>query len=245
MQKKDLMFELSHPARIGILRLALTKPIRHRDVLQGSGLAPSEATRHVRRLIGSGVLVKNRDGFFDITNFGKVVAERLNIFDFISSHSSYVERHDFASIPFGFDVFEMLMKSDKIEGTMKVVNAILRINAGSKLVLSCVLDEFNDSLVAVQAEKLRNGIEIHIILSGGKRVPTEYMDSRMMAINVKAMGEIPFFLFASETESLICFKSIAGKVDYSMAFHSSEPEFLDWCAALFNYYWLRGKHVNL
>ncbi len=239
------MFELSHPARIGILKLAMTKPIRHRDVLQGSGLAPSEATRHVRRLIGSSVLAKNRDGFFDITNFGKVVAERLNIFDFISSHSSYVERHDFASVPLGFDIFQMLMKSNKIEGTMEVVNAILRINVGSKLVLSCVLDEFNDSLVAVQAEKLRNGMEIYLILSRGKRVPTEYMDNRMMAINMKAMGEIPFFLLASETESLICFRTITGKVDYSMAFHSSEPEFLEWCAALFNYYWLRGKHVNL
>jgi predicted transcriptional regulator len=239
------MFELSHPARIGILKLAMTKPIRHRDVVQGSGLAPSEATRHVRRLMDSGVLAKDRDGFIGVTNFGKVVAERLSIIDFISSHSSYVERHDFASFPFGFDAFQMLMKSNKIEGTMEVVNAILRINAGSKLVLSCVLDEFNDSLVAVQAEKLRNGMEIYILLSRGKRVPTEYMDNRMMAINMKAMGEIPFFLLASETESIICFRTIAGKVDFSAAFHSSEPEFLEWCAALFNYYWLRGKHVNL
>lgn len=239
------MFELSHPARIGILRLAATKPIRHRDVLLGSGLAPSEATRHIRRLIASGVLTKNRDGLFEVTNFGKVIIERWNALDFISSNSQYIERHDLASMPFGFDPFRALMACDKIEGTMEVVNAILRINGKSKQALNCILDEFNDSFVAIQNEKLRYGLEINLLLSGRKKVPVEYMDNRLLAINVRALGAIPFFLLASETEALICFRTAGGKVDYSIAFCSSEPDFLEWCDLLFDYYWARGKPIIL
>jgi predicted transcriptional regulator len=245
MQKTDLMFELSHPARIGILRLAATKPIRHRDVLLGSGLAPSEATRHIQRLMICGVLAKNRAGFFEVTNFGKVIIEQLNTFDFISSNSQYIERHDLASMPFGFDPFRALMSCDRIEGTMEVVNAILRINEKSKQVMNCMLDEFNDSLVAVQAEKLRYGLEINLLLSGRKKIPSEYLDCRMLAIRARAFGSVPFFLIASEIESLICFRTAGGKVDYSVAFCSSEPEFLEWCDAVFGHYWQRGRDVML
>jgi predicted transcriptional regulator len=245
MQKTDLMFELSHPARIGILRLAATKPIRHRDVLLGSGLAPSEATRHIRRLMDCGALTKNRGGLFEVTNFGKVILERWNTFDFISSNSSFIERHDLASMPFGFDPFRALMACDRIEGTMEVVNAILRINEKSKQAINCMLDEFNDSFVAIQNEKLRYGLQINMILSGRKKVPAEYMDNRLLAIQVKALGSIPFFLVASETEALICFRTTGGKVDYSMAFCSSEPEFLEWCDAVFGHYWQRGRDVAL
>jgi predicted transcriptional regulator len=245
LHKQELMFELSHPARIGILRLAAAKPIRHRDVLLGSGLAPSEATRHIRRLMACGVLAKNRAGLFEVTNFGKVIIERWNTFDFISSNSQYIERHDLASMPFGFDPFHALMACDRVEGTMEVVNAILRINEKSKQAMNCMLDEFNDSLVAVQAEKLRYGLEINLLLSGRKKVPTEYMDSRLLAIRVKALGSIPFFLVASEAEALICFRTMGGKVDYSVAFCSSEPEFLEWCDTVFGHYWQRGRDVVL
>ena len=239
------MFELTHPARTGILRLAATKPIRHRDVLMGSGLSPSEATRHVRRLLDCGTLEKNRDGSFKITSFGNVIIERLNTFEFISRNSQYIGRQDFSSVPLGFDVFRVLRVSEIIEGTMDIVNAIIRISANSKLGLSCMFDEFNDSLVAIQAEKLRQGLEINIITTGGKRLPTEYIDSRMLAIKVRTFGKIPFFLLASETESLICFRTKGGKVDYSIAFQSSKPDVMEWCAALFNFYWLRGKDIVL
>jgi len=245
LHKSDLMFELSHPARIGILRLAATKPVRHRDVLLASGLAPSEATRHIQRLTGCNVLEKNRDGLFEITNFGKVIIDRWNTFDIISSNSQYIGRHDVASLPFGFDPFRALMACEKIEGTMEVVNTILRINEKSKQAVNCILDEFNDSLVAVQAEKLRYGLQINMMLPGRKKVPTEYMDNRLLGIRVKALGSIPFFLIASEAEALICFRTTGGKVDYSVAFCSSEPELLEWSDAVFGYYWQRGRDVVL
>jgi predicted transcriptional regulator len=239
------MFEMSHPSRIGMLRLAAGGPVRHRDMLQASGLAPSEVTRHAGRLVDSGFLKRNRAGHFELTRLGGLLLDRMDDFEFISFHDRFFERHDITGIPAGFDVFPMLRRTTILEETMAVVNAVLRINAGSGEYVNCILDEFNDALVAVQTEKLRDGLELNILTRSGRAVPSEYVEHRHAKLNIRTMAKLPIFMIASEKESVLCLRGSNGRTDYSMAFVSGKPEFLDWCEALFWHYWERGRNVGL
>ncbi|MDO9537113.1 MAG: hypothetical protein Q7J68_02205 [Thermoplasmata archaeon] len=245
MTKSELMFELSNKARVGIMRLASGRDIRHREIMLGSGFAPSEVTRHVRRLMDIGILAKKRDGSFGLTGFGTMALERLDAMEFLSTNDKYFGGHDLSAIPAGFDHLSMLRSCERIDGTMNVLDIILRINSDSHNFVNCILAEFNNALVLVQNEKLRSGVEINMLLKGGKRLPSEYMDNRAMAISVKAIGKIPFFFMSNEAEALLCFNGPGNSVDYSIAFRSSEPAFLEWCDILFNRYWLRGRDVSL
>lgn len=239
------MFELSHRARIGMMRLASGRPVRHRDMVLGSGLAPSEVTRHVGRLLDIGVLKKNRDGSFEITRFGKLILERLDSLEYTVSNSQYFERHDMEMIPPGFDAVSMLQRTEKIEGAMDVFNAILRVNIGAHHFINSIQAEFSDALILAHVEKLRSGVELNMLVKGGKRLPTEYMDNRAAAISVRAAETIPYFYTANESEALVCFNGPGNKIDYSVGFRSSDPAFLEWCDVLFDRYWMRGRNVAL
>jgi len=245
MSQFDIMFEMSNPSRIGMLRLAASGPVRHRDFLQASGLAPSEVTRHTSRLVNSGFLKRNRTGHFELTRLGGLLLDRMDDFEFISFHDRYFERHDATGIPMGFDMLSMLRRATVLDETMAVVNAVLRINASSRTYVNCILDEFNDALVTMQAEKLRDGLELNILTRPGRPVPFEYTELRHTGIHFRTVAKLPMFMIASEKESLICLRSANGRTDYSMAFVSEKSEFLDWCDALFWHYWERGKDVGL
>ncbi len=245
MKKVDMLFELSHPARISMIRLAAARPVWHRDFMQASGLPPSEVTRHSKRLIHNGFIKRNRDGSFEITRLGCIMMNRLDDFEFISFHGSYFEHHDVSDIPTGFDMFQMLRKCQLLNETMSTVNAILRINAESRDFINCIMDEFNDAFVSIQIEKLGSGLAINMLTRPGIRIPSEYIENRNMGIIMRKIQKVPFFLIGSEREALICLKESGGRMDYSMAFISSDSRFLEWCGELFEHYWVRGKDLGL
>lgn len=245
MHKIDIMFELSHPARIGILRLAAAKGVRHRDLMAASGLPPSEVTRHAGRLLKGGFLKKNRNGEMTITRVGKYYLEWLDNSEFISFNSPFFEKHTLDSMPVGFDSVSMLRKCVMLDETMDIVNSAIQISAESKSFTNCILDRHSDALVGVHVEKIRSGNEINIISSAGRPVPLEYSECRAHDISIKALKQVPFFMILTETRAMLCFRTTGGGIDYSTGFVSGDTDFLEWCEALFNHYWQRGRTVVL
>lgn len=244
MKQLNYMFELSHPSRLGILRLASTRKIRHTELIQASGLSPSEVTRHTHRLQSSGLLKKTRSGEFRTTSNGQIVLNWLENFEFMSFNAPYLENHRLNELPIGFDLFHVLRQCEKITGTMNGVNTILRINAESRTLLNGFIEEFHDSVVNIHYEKIKYGIDMKLITVRGKRIPFEYSEVDAVNLFMKSLPSVPFFFVASEKECVVCFREVGGEIDYSTCFITGNENIIEWFNMLFYYYWERGSAIE-
>ena len=95
----DLLFEISNENRHEILLNLKEKPKRITDLTREIELTRPEAGRHVSRLCQVGLIKRDTDGFYNLTQFGEIILLLLKEYNFLTQHTDYINSHNFTKIP--------------------------------------------------------------------------------------------------------------------------------------------------
>jgi len=131
LSASNLFMELASEARLSILVSLNNKPARLSILARETNRTAPEVSRNLDRLIEEGLVVKEADGLFHITEYGMMVIRQVSYFTFIKKHRDFFESHSLvkSGIPEKYlQRIGQLEKSRVVNSTTAVIQTLKKCN---------------------------------------------------------------------------------------------------------------------
>ncbi len=246
MEISELLFELSHPTRLEILRLITETPMRLTKIADRVGANNPEVSRHLDRLRAAGLVEREPEGTYLVSPLGLYVLSSLPGLDFLARNSDYFRDHDLSLLPDPFvGRLGELNACERAEGTYVGIEKGIEIYGQSEDWFSTLTPEYLPDSVEVVPdvrEKLSQGVTFRTIVGPTFRLPPSLEPTPENRFRV--VPKLPLGLGVSEKEAMIVFPDLKGRIDLSVAFSSDDERFLRWCEDLVEWLWSRGEGLK-
>ena len=210
----------------------------------------TEVHRNFGRLQKAGLILKNLDGTYHLTVFGKLICSQIPAIAFVSDNKKYFENHNFGNLPTKFHhrVGE-LYEQKRIKGFVRILEKWKEIQMNATQYIYNILTEvpYSKDIIDVVEEKLHNKINIHTIFAENAIVPEErktifkiknfnkYVKEDLLVRRM--IDKVSVVVILNEKEACIMFPNLDGQPDMSEMFYSADPQFHEWCLDYFNHCW--------
>ena len=217
---KDFL-ELASHQRLRIMLSLLNKPSKPSIIKKELNVTIQEISRNFDRLMKTGFLVKNSEGYYDLSTFGKTLCLQIPSIVFLSQNRQYFENHSLDNVPLKFrQRIAALVQGEHIKGFVKVQEQWTKIYKNANEYTYNVLSELPSEIIKLAIKNANANIRI----------------SMKKGININ--------IILNEKEAIICFPSLNGDADLSQAFFSNDIIFHEWCLDLFRYFWYESNPFN-
>jgi len=265
MKISKLFFELSNEARYEIFRELNVNPYRHSELEKKLNLPGPEITRHIKRLLHYNLIEKNSDRTYFRTNFGKLINEALDFFEFNVMFRDFINSHDIDVIPSKLLLNLGILKNCKLlTKTMENIELWSSIIKEAESCIWAIIDQaINTDLPMIQQKISNENLEIRTIIHTNllkKYVQTEEWESYFegpkpeifqkisnkigIPDSLRKTDEAKLVLLITESK-VILFLSDKKKIDYSECLYAkNNQDFIKWAKNLFEYYWKKAKLVT-
>jgi predicted transcriptional regulator len=253
----DIFFELSNEDRLDILFKLQKNRMKVTTLSQELDITTQECSRHIARLSEVSMVEKDTEGFFNLTNYGRVSLRLIPSWRFISEHSDYFNTHTLEKFPTQLVCrIGELHKSDPTENVMVTFHIVESLIVDAEEYIWLMHDQYLLNTLPLLREKLEKGVKFRTFEPLTKE-PRKSLDPMrphyieeddelffMKAwesgkVSTRFSDDIEAFLYVSEKEAIIAFPLNEGSFDY-IGFHSKEPSMLRFCRDLFDFYWEKG-----
>lgn len=249
MAAEDFL-ELSSSLRLGIIFKLFEKRSTLSVVAKELNTSVPEAHRNFERLAKADLIVKDGDGNYRLTTYGKIICSQIPSLVFVSQNRKYFRHHDIKGIPEKFiQRVGALQNGKHISGFVKVLDCWKDIYNNSGEYIFNILSEvpYTVDLMKPLAEKIKKGGQLRSIFSesavipkGRKKAVEDFGFKKFIEeglIERKMKNDVSVLVVLNEKEACVMFPTIEGEPDLSEAFYSSEFLFHEWCKDYFNYCW--------
>jgi predicted transcriptional regulator len=201
--------------------------------------------------------MKDSEGFFNLTQYGRASLKLIPSWRFISEHSDYFNTHSLEKTPSELVCrIGELQKSTPTENVMvtfHIVESLIK-NAGEHVWL--MHDQYILNTLPLLRERLEKGVTFRTF-EPQTREPRRSLDPMRPdyvteddefffmkvwesgQVSTRFSDDIEAFLYVSEKEAVIAFPLSDGSFDY-LGFYSQDPSMRRFCRDLFDSYWEKG-----
>ncbi|MEM0445926.1 MAG: helix-turn-helix domain-containing protein [Candidatus Nitrosocaldus sp.] len=245
----DLLFELANTSRYAILyELSRKGEVRLGEVAKALNLTMQEAHRNMARLVDAGLVAKNTNGRFMLTEYGMLTARQLDYFRFIAKHRDLLRSYTLTRVPSVFmNRLNELVNCRVVHGVSVVLEKLKALEARAEEYLYIIVAQAWYEEGNILIERLSNGINIRMILTNSTIVPKEIIDSdipktmRRFELNgvlqTRIVEGVGAAIYVSERQAGLMLPNLSGIFDMNMLFLSEDKYFHTWCSDLFIHYW--------
>jgi len=243
-------FEIGSEQRLSIILHLNEKAWSISPLSKELGATITEVHRNFVRLQKAGLILKNVDGTYHLTLFGKTICSQVPAIAFVSENKEYFKNHDFGDLPTKFQhrVGE-LYEQKHIKGFVRVLEKWKEVHNNSAKYIYNILTEvpYSKDIIDIVEEKLDNKIKIHSIFAENAIIPEErktifkiknfnkFIKEEILVR--KMVKKVSVVLLLNEKESCVIFPNQSGEPDMSEMFYSSDPQFHEWCLDYFDHFW--------
>lgn len=244
----DLYFELSNEDRVSILKTLMMESLNLTGLSNKLGLMNQETSRHLSRLEEAGLVIKNPDGAYSITHFGKLCMLKNEEIGFLFKHRDYFNTHSLEGIPKDLVAkLGVLSNSVYVDDTLIALGIAKRIFDEAQESMFRLSDQFLMVLIEPIVAAADRGVNYTFIYSADIKVPPDAKESVRLR-NAKNKGtffsythpDVRAFIVMSEKEVMLAFPQLDGGYDYT-GFNSTDELVLKWCRELFEYHYVDRK----
>ncbi len=209
-----------------------------------------EVFRNFQRLAKADLIVKDAEGDYSITTYGKIVCSQISSLRFLTGNRKYFKNHDFGDVPKKFlQRIGSLETGKQIKGFVNVLEHWKEIYKNSTEYICNILYEvpYGMDLIDPLVKKLESGVKLNSILSETSIIPKERKQvfdklgfKKLIEkglLERKMKSNVSVVVILNEKEGMIMFPNKAGEVDLSEGFYSDNAEFQEWCHDYFNHCW--------
>jgi len=245
----DLLFEVSNEDRLRILLQLEEKDMRVTDISRELGLSIQESSRHVSRLGEVGLARKDVEGFYILTNYGKIVLGHIRELEFTSKYSEYFSKHTIERLPKELvKRIGELADSTYMHNMMDFLKNIEKITKNAEEKIWLCVDQYPVNSFVFINEALDRGVKFKCVepVEGIKGPnPSMYEPKEMEGfrragstplVEHRTKEKVDAFLFLSENECALAFPTPDGEFDYR-GFTAEDERSIKWCNDLFQHYW--------
>lgn len=239
MEAWELLRELSHPARLEIIRTVAVDARRAEDIAEAVNATTEETSMHLNRLSKSGIIDKEPNGTYRAGPLGQVTLWLLPGLDFLAAHSEFFKDQELSLLPAQFvSRLGDLKGSERNDGAVNNIQLAERIFRRADERISVVADEVMLDAVPVIREKVSGGLNFRFVIDENFKSPPDFEPAYPELW--RKVSKIPAAVVVTEKEGMVCFLDRELMVDYSVTFRSGEPPFLVWCVDLIEALWKEG-----
>ena len=242
--------ELASAQRLGILLKLLEEKSKISVIAKEMGATVPEVYRNFERLMKADLVMKDTDGYYELTTYGKTICALVPSLRFVSQHRKYFKNHNFGDIPQKFiQRIGALVGGQYVKGFVKVLEQWKEIYKNSDEYICNILSEVHYSVDLIEpiVNKVKKGVKLNSILSESAIIPKERKQileklglKKLMEtgrIERKMKKDVKVVLVLNEKEACVMFPTIDGETDMSEMFYSNDPLFHEWCLDYFRYCW--------
>lgn len=243
--------ELASEQRIRIIFLLLNKKSRVSSMAKKLNVTAQEVSRNFDRMANSGLIKKERDGFFHISTYGKAVCSQIPSLAFLLNNKKFFEDHNFGSIPSKFiQRIGALENTQHIDGVVKVFDKWKQIYKNANEYVFDLLSEMPLDLMEVLVKRVKKGIKYQHIISESAKIPigrkkflekigfNELLEKDL--IRRRMIKRVSVSVILNEKECAVIFPSKKGDPDLREMFYGTDRIFHEWCIDYFKYCWNRS-----
>jgi predicted transcriptional regulator len=248
----SLLFELSSVDRLDILELLRKNPLKLSHISRKLDFTVQETSRNVNRLLESGLITKNVDGTFSLSQYGEAAYGLLSGFRFLHKNKQYFDTHSTEQLPQFFKVgLGILDDFQLVDDVMIVFHDIEKMIKNAQEFVWILTDQILVSTIAYLIEGLQLGLQFRLMMPSDY-LPSEEMRklvsnpvferaSRNKTLETKFLDEVNVFVCLSENEvSALAFKTTEEKFDYR-GFKTKTASAIEWTKILYTYYWNKSS----
>ncbi|MGQ0771305.1 MAG: helix-turn-helix transcriptional regulator [Nitrososphaerota archaeon] len=240
--------ELSSQQRLQIIFRLLAKKSKVTTMAKEIDATTQEVHRNFARLEDGGFIVKDMDGFYFLTTYGKTICSQMPSIIFLSENRKYFEDHNFGDIPPKFIMrIGQLANSECIKGVTKILEQWKSIYKNANKYIYEILTEVPLDIIEPKVKSIEKGAKLNYILSestvvprGRKKLLQKLNFDKLIEkglVERKMQKTIQTLIVLNEKEASISFPNIEGEPDITEMFYSTDPMFHEWCLDYFRYCW--------
>ena len=235
----DLLFELSSTERMRILQKISNGRLKLSHIAQELEITVTETSRHLQRLQEAGLLGRDGDGHYYLTNYGEASLQLLGGLGVLSGNRGYVLNHDLSVLP-----KEFLQRIGALEEARFVVDTLTGLRLTEMMYQEAeeyiwvMSEQILVSALPIIQKRVDTGVEFRFIAPENIVPPPGFEPTRGTLEMI--LPEVSIRLAVTDKEALICLPYIHGALDYSPIIGTNEG-FRQWCKDLFLYYWNSGS----
>ena len=244
----DDFLELASEQRLKIIFNLLEKKSKISNMAKELHATVQEVHRNFERLSDAGLIVKDKDGYYDLTTYGKTMCTQVPSLLFLSKNRKYFETHDFGDIPMKFiQRIGALAGGQQIKGFVKVLEQWKLVYKNADEYIYELFTEVPLDLIDPLLARVKRGITLNYIFSNAVIVPKgrkellhklgmkELLDKGLVERKMKDGVKVVVVL--NEKEACVMFPTKDGEPDIKEMFYSAKPEFHEWCLDYFTDCW--------
>lgn len=240
--------ELASHQRLEILFILLTKKSTITAIAKELNATKQEVHRNFTRLEESRLIVKDTDGKYSLTTFGKTMCTQVPSIVFLSQNMKYFEDHTFGDIPTKFIMRAgQLASGQHIKGVVMVLEQWKIIYKNANEYIYELLSEVPLDLIEPLVERVKKGVKFNYIFSksaiipkGRKELLEKLEFSKLIErglVERKMKDRVETMVVLNEKEACVMFPNLDNESDLSEMFYSNDPMFHEWCLDYFRYCW--------
>lgn len=244
--------ELSSQQRLQIIFRLLEKKSKVTIMAKELDATVQEVHRNFARLEDGGLIIKNMDGFYSLTTYGKTMCSQIPSIIFLSHNRAYFEDHDFGDIPPKFIMrIGQLTNSEPVKGIAKILELWKSIYTNADEYIYESLTEIPLDVIEPKVKRIEKGVKFQYIFSESMAVP-KGRKNLLEKLNFAKLIEkglvdrrmrktILTQVLLNEKEAVVSFPNINGEPDITEMFYSNDPMFHEWCLDYFRYCWYESE----
>lgn len=240
--------ELASEQRLNIIFKLLEKKSKISNMAKELHATVQEVHRNFERLADAGLVVKDKDGYYDLTTYGKTMCTQVPSLLFLSKNRKYFENHNFGHVPMKFiQRIGALAGGQQIKGFVKVLEQWKLVYKNADEFIYQIFTEVPLDLIQPMLIRVKHGVTLNYIFSYNVIVPKgrrellvklgmkELIDKGLVDRRMKE--NVNVIVVLNEKEACVVFPTLEGEADMREMFYSKDPIFHEWCLDYFRYCW--------
>jgi predicted transcriptional regulator len=240
--------ELASEQRLKIIFKLLEQKSKISNMAKELHATVQEVHRNFERLSNAGLIMKDKDGLYDLTTYGKTMCTQVPSLLFLSKNRKYFETHDFGDIPMKFiQRIGALAGGQQIKGFVNVLEQWKLVYKNADEYIYELFTEVPLDLIEPLLARVKRGITLNYIFSNTVIVPKgrkellhklgmkELLDKGLVERKMKDGVKVVVVL--NEKEACVLFPTLDGDADMLEMFYSKDSLFHEWCLDYFRYCW--------
>ena len=168
----DDFLELASEQRLNIIFKLLLKNTKLSNMAKELGATVQEVHRNFERLSDAGLIKKDKDGYYELTTYGKTICTQVPSLLFLSKNRKYFENHDFGDVPMKFiQRIGALAGGQQVKGFVKVLEQWKNIYKNADEFVYQIFTEVPLDLIEPLLNRVKRGVKLNYIFSESVIVP--------------------------------------------------------------------------
>jgi len=240
--------ELASEQRLKIIFKLLEQKSKISNMARELDATVQEVHRNFERLFDAGLIMKDKDGYYNLTTYGKTMCTQVPSLLFLSKNRKYFESHNFGDIPMKFiQRIGALAGGQPVKGFVKVLEQWKLVYTNADEYIFEIFTEVPLDLIEPLLARVKRGIKLDYIFSDPVIVPKgrkKLLDKLGMKdlivrglVERKMKKDVKVVVVLNEKEAGVLFPTLEGDADMREMFYSQDPLFHEWCLDYFRYCW--------